>query len=68
MRKLFTVKIDEELIERMRDAVYWTPGKTLNGFAEFALRAALDHIEKERGKPYPPRQAALRTGRQITGG
>jgi len=66
MKKILSVKIDEEVTDRARNAVYWTPGTTLNSLVEAALTAALDHLEKKRGAPFQPRQTALRTGRQIS--
>lgn len=53
------------LAERARDAVYWTPGLTLNELAEVALSHTLDCMETLRGGPFPPRQGPLKVGRRV---
>jgi len=45
------VSLPGALVERCRDAVYWTPGLTLAGLAEEALTLLLDAMEKNRGEP-----------------
>ena len=59
------VQLPAELIERARDAVYWTPGLTLNKLAEIALAQTLECLETLRGNPFPPRTGSLPVGRQI---
>jgi hypothetical protein len=59
------VQLPAELIERARDAVYWTPGLTLNRLAEIALAQTLECLETLRGKPFPSRTGSLPVGRQI---
>jgi len=61
----FTVHLPVALVDRLRDAVYWTPGLTLSGLAETAFDAALRDLEAERGTPFPPRRGELRAGRPI---
>ena len=60
-----TCQLPVELIERVRDAVYWTPGATMAGFFEEALKRHLEQLEKKRGKPFPHRSGQLKTGRPI---
>ena len=60
-----TFQLPVELIERARDAVYWTPGATMAALMEAALSAHLDEMEKRRGQPFERRGGALRTGRPI---
>ena len=62
-RATFQLPID--LVERVRDAVYWTPGATMSGFMEEALRAHLERIEKKNGRSFPSRPGKLKTGRPI---
>ena len=64
-RERFTSKLPTEVIERARNAVYWTPGLTLAGLTESALSAYLDALEKERGEAFPQRQGELKLGRPI---
>jgi hypothetical protein len=65
-RKLrLSVVIDAAVVERAKNAVYWTPGLTLATITEQALVAALDKLEHRRGEPFPPREAGLRVGRPV---
>lgn len=56
------VSLDPAVLERARNAVYWTPGLTLTDLATQALAAAVDDLEHERGQPFPTRggKASLR--------
>ena len=61
-----TFQLPAELIEKARDAVYFTPGLTMSGLVEAALRSELAKAEKKRRKPFPSRRGAiLRTGRPV---
>jgi hypothetical protein len=60
-----TVHLPVELIERAKNAVYWTPGLTLASLAEEALRQAVAELEAARGAPFPPRERQLSVGRPL---
>ncbi|MBV8590224.1 MAG: hypothetical protein JO212_09215 [Acetobacteraceae bacterium] len=60
-----TFKLDAELIEHIRDAVYWTPGATMAALIERAMIDHLAKLERERGSKFPRRSGAVRTGRPI---
>lgn len=60
-----TFQLPAGLIERARNAVYWTPGATMAGLMETALSAYLDHLESQQGKAFPERGGALKTGRPV---
>ena len=64
-RERLTAQLPQEVMERVRNAVYWTPGLTIAGMATQALEQFLDQIEAERGEPFPPRQGAIKTGRPV---
>ena len=64
-RERLTAKLPVEVIERVRNAVYWTPGMTLAGLTERALSAYIDALEAERGEAFPQRQGELKLGRPI---
>lgn len=51
-----TIHVPSELIDKVKNVVYWEPGLTLAAFAELALQRLLDDLEKERGEPFPPRR------------
>jgi len=63
VKERLTVHLPIDVIARLKDAVYWTPGLTLAGLAESALSKAVDKLEKQRGEPFPPREAELTGGR-----
>ena len=67
-KQKLAVKLPSDLVEKARDAVYWTPGMTLNGLVQFALSHTLECMESLRGVPFPPRGRNLPTGRQIQSG
>ncbi|RME56928.1 MAG: hypothetical protein D6795_00430 [Deltaproteobacteria bacterium] len=62
-RTRITLNLPERLVEKFRDAVFWTPGLTMSGLAEQALARAIAALEAERGEPFPPRTARLSPGR-----
>lgn len=51
-----TIHVPAQLIDKVKNVVYWEPGLTLAAFAEVALQRLLDDLEKERGEPFPPRK------------
>lgn len=62
-KQKIAVQLPAELAEKARDAVYWTPGMTLNRLAQIALSHTLECMETLRGIPFPPRGGNLTTGR-----
>ena len=61
-----TFQLPIGLLDRARDAVYFTPGATMAGLMEEALRTHLDKLEKKNGKPFSSRRGAeLKTGRPV---
>ncbi len=64
-RERLTAKLPVEVIERARNAVYWTPGMTLASLTHNALDAYIDALEAERGESFPQRQGQIKLGRPI---
>ena len=62
-RERLTVKLPRSLIDRLRNAVYWTPGLTITGFLAKCITSGVAGLEKERGDQFPQRERALRPGR-----
>jgi hypothetical protein len=58
-----TVSLPGDLVERLRDAVYWSPGLTLAWLIAQSLRTSLTEMESFRQGPFPKRAKALRAGR-----
>lgn len=66
-KQRITLHISAELVDRVKNAVYWEPGLTVAGFAEEAFSKTLAEIEEERGAPFPQRkQHRLRGGRPLS--
>lgn len=64
-KQRITVQISVDVIERIKNAVYWTPGLTLASLAEDAFSKAVDMLEEEKEAPFPKRKEELKTGRPI---
>ena len=64
-RERLTAQLPPEVMNRVRDAVYWTPGLTIAGMTAQALNQYVDRLEAERGESFPPRQGAVRMGRPV---
>jgi hypothetical protein len=60
-----TIRLPAHILERARNAVYWTPGLTLEQLAERAFSLALEETEREHGAPFAPRRHDLQQGRRI---
>jgi hypothetical protein len=61
----FHARLDPEILDRARDAAYWTPGLNLSRLVEVALVHEIARLEKSRGTPFPKRRGPLPTGRPI---
>lgn len=64
-KERMTFHLPPDVIDRAKNAVYWTPGLTLADLAARALSRALDGLEKKRGKRFPRRKAELKGGRPV---
>ncbi len=58
-----TVSLPGDLVDRLRDAVYWSPSLTLAWLVAQSLRTSLAELESLRQCPFPKRTNALRAGR-----
>lgn len=64
-KERLTVHLPLPVIDRAKNAVFWSPGLTLAGLAEAALVEALQKLEKKNGGPFAPRTAELKGGRPV---
>ena len=58
-----TVSLPSDLVDHLRDAVYWSPSLTLAWLIAQSLRNSLAEMESLRQSPFPKRTKALRAGR-----
>jgi len=65
-RQRMTVSLPAELLERMRDAAYWTSGTTMAGLIPSAIEELLHNLESQNGRPFSPRLQDLKPGRPRT--
>jgi hypothetical protein len=63
-RQRVTVAIPTPLVERLRNAVYWTGHQTLVQIVVDSLEETLAAMEHANGGPFPGRLAPLKSGRR----
>jgi len=63
-KQRMTVSLPLGLLERLRNATFWSENQTLAQIVETALADHLDQRERSFGGPYPPRLQALKGGRR----
>jgi hypothetical protein len=61
-----TITLPLSLLERLRNAVYWTGHGPLARLISDALDDAVTHMEQANGQAFPQRLAALKRGRPRT--
>jgi hypothetical protein len=62
-----TLHLSSDIVDRIKNAVYWEPGLTVAGFAEDAFMKAINQLEDERGARFPQRKHhRLRGGRPVS--
>lgn len=59
-----SAEVAKDVVERIKNAVYWTPGMTMAGFIEDALELAIDQLEELKGA-YEQREKELVGGRPM---
>ena len=64
-RERVTIALPADLMERARNAVYWTPGATLAGLVEDAVALGLKGLEAENNGPFKARRSKLTPGRRM---
>ncbi len=64
-KKLISVRLPVDLIERVRDVVYHIREMTMCDFAEYAFTKAMDLLEQNRGGPFPKRIREIKKGRPM---
>ena len=64
-KERMTFHLPAEVMERAKNAVYWTPSLTLADLAAQALTDTVDRLEKKKGEPHslPGRRNSRAGGR-----
>jgi hypothetical protein len=62
-----TVQVDPKIAQRIRSAVYYTPGLTMYQVIEKGIQVVVDHLEEQRGEPFPKFDGSLKGGRPPKG-
>lgn len=65
-RVRISAEISGDVADRIKNAVYWTPGMTMAGFIEESLAKAIEELEEEKGEKFPQRERNLVGGRPMT--
>ena len=63
-----TVNLPGDLVDRVRNAVYWSPSLKLSWLIAQSLRTSLAEMESSRQGPFPQRKNPLRAGRPRMAG
>jgi hypothetical protein len=61
-----TLVMRPELLERVRNAAFWTPGETLAAIGFRGIMAEVEKMEKKNGGPFPQRTKPNRIGRPAS--
>jgi hypothetical protein len=65
-KRRVTITIPHSLLERLRNAVYWTGNGRVARLISDALDDAVTHMEQANGQAFPQRLATLKRGRPRT--
>ena len=65
VKQRLTIHVPVKLIDRIKNAVYYTPGLTMSDFADSAFEKAISHLEESNGGPFQQRTQELKGGRPI---
>jgi hypothetical protein len=66
-KQRITITLPVSLLERLRNAVYWTGHSTLARLMTDALDDAVSELEETNGGPFPARLTPLKRGRPKIG-
>ena len=64
-RVRISAEISGDIANRIKNAVYWTPGMTMAGFIEESLDKAIENLEQEKGEKFSQREGRLVGGRPM---
>jgi hypothetical protein len=62
MKAKISFTIDSDILERFKNAMYWTPGYTMSGVLQECMRNIVDQLEEDNKQQFLPRMGNLRRG------
>ncbi len=62
-KERLTVTLPVDLLDRLRNAVSWTPHLTLARLIQESVTQYVDALEEKNGQPFPQRMQELKGGR-----
>jgi hypothetical protein len=65
-KRRVTISVPHSLLERLRNAIYWTGNGPIARLISEALDDAVTHMEQANGQVFPQRLAPLKRGRPRT--
>ena len=66
-KERITIHVSSNIIEKVKNAVFWEPGLTISALTEEALSITIKKMEKARGAEYPERKHHnLKGGRPLS--
>ena len=63
-KQQITLSLPKPLIERLRNAVYWTGDRPLVGLVAEAIEDIVTQMEEVNGEAFPQRMSPLKRGRR----
>lgn len=64
-KQRITVQLSSHLLNRLKNAVYWTPGMTLASAIEAAIERQLCELEQVNNGEFEQRPEELKAGRPL---
>jgi hypothetical protein len=65
LRRRFTAHVRDDVVERAKNAVYWSPGLTMAELVERGMEQVIKDLEKTHGGAFENRKDENRGGRPI---
>ena len=63
MKINITISIDEAVVEKVRNATFYSPGVSMSSIFELGAEAVVLELEQRNGEPFKQRTGELRAGR-----
>ena len=64
MKTKVSFNIDSTILDRFKNAMYWTPGYTMSGVVEGCMQNIVEQLEEANKQQFLPRMGDMR-GRRL---